>query len=880
MTAQDRRSHTTEGNGAIHLESATRSQRSSLSGRCLDIRERIALAGDVAEAQLVEWLCNDQVMGWQTGQRIPSEAYLALLPAIQADGEAAFEVVYGEFMLRESMGESPRLEEFTWRFPKLADRLRRQIAFHRALSTDGAAVGEAEARAEPTSGGDRDEAPNVAGAPKIPGFQILGELGRGGAGVVYKARQLDLNRLVALKVIQAGAHALPGAATRFRDEAVAVARFQHPNIIQVYEVGEHEGLGYLALEYAAGGSLETAIAGSPQAPIASASLLESLARAIHYAHECGIVHRDLKPANVVMTESRQPKITDFGLAKLLEDERGATFSGTILGTPSYMAPEQLRGGSREVTPAADVYALGAILYELLTGRPPFKGATPLSTLDQVANQEPLVPSKLQRTTPPELETICLKCLEKEPSKRYATALELADDLRRFLDGRPILARPLGAWQRAAKWARRRPGIASAVAAAALAMVLVFAGVVYYNALLQTGVRTARKAKAEADRNARTALEQRNLALKALNKLVFEVQERLGETPATRALRRSLLDTAIAGLDELASSTEGTPPNLSRAVAHQKLGEIYREVGRSAEATRQFEQAVQLAERLAVAAPDDLMVKDCLSRSLLGLGEIQVGAGKNDVAIKQFHRFVGLSEEIIEADAGRPGARRGLIEAYVRLGRAYGFCKQFDEARSWCLKARDMASRWLADEPGSVEAAAMLAWSYRKIGDIGKLSGDLAAAESDYLKAIAIGRESFFANPNDRETRTHLATALNDLGGVVHTHHDLARARPLFAEAEALFTGLSDNDPENVTSRFMLLHAQVDHARLLRDLERFQQAAEGYRRAIESLRRIPDERLSSHPPNSYLRLEILQRDLAECEASALLQESQNFGAGFP
>ena len=327
----------------------------------------------------------------------------------------------------------------------------------------------------------------VAGAPDIPGYRIFGELGRGGAGVVYKARQLSLNRLVALKVIQAGHHAKPGAVERFRAEAETVARFQHPNIIQVYEVGEHQGLGYLTLEYAAGGSLATALAGTPQDPSSSAALLEELARAIHYAHECGIVHRDLKPANVVMTESRIPKITDFGLAKLLEPEGEVTVSGTIMGTPSYMAPEQLLGVSREITPAADVYALGAILYELLTGRPPFKGATPLSTLDQVANQEPLVPSKLQRNTPPELETICMKCLEKAPSRRYPTAEALADDLRRFLDGRPILARPTPVWEKAVKWARRRPGMAIAIVGIAVAILVVFSGILYYNALLQSSV---------------------------------------------------------------------------------------------------------------------------------------------------------------------------------------------------------------------------------------------------------------------------------------------------------------------------------------------------------------------------------------------------------
>ena len=218
----------------------------------------------------------------------------------------------------------------------------------------------------------------------VPGFEILGILGQGGMSVVYLARQAALNRLVALKVIRARVYADPDVAARFRDEAEAAARFQHPNIIQVYEVGEFEGQGYLVLEYAAGGSLQQKLAGNPQPPREAARLIEHLARALHYAHQHGIVHRDLKPANVVLTEDGIPKVTDFGLAKLMEREAGLTRTGDIMGTPSYMAPEQASGTPADVTAAADIYALGAILYEMLTGRPPFKGATPLSTLGQAA----------------------------------------------------------------------------------------------------------------------------------------------------------------------------------------------------------------------------------------------------------------------------------------------------------------------------------------------------------------------------------------------------------------------------------------------------------------------------------------------------------------
>jgi WD40 repeat protein/tRNA A-37 threonylcarbamoyl transferase component Bud32 len=313
------------------------------------------------------------------------------------------------------------------------------------------------------------------GAPvaEVPGYELLGELGRGGMGVVYKARQIKLNRLVALKMILAGAHAGPTQLARFRTEAEAVARLQHPNVVQIYEIGEHGGLPFFSLEFVDGGSLSDKLAEAPLAARPAAELVAALARAVDAAHRQGIVHRDLKPANVLLTAAGAPKVTDFGLAKKLDDEdAGPTRSGAIMGTPSYMAPEQAEGKTQETGPAADTYALGAILYETLVGRPPFKAATMLDTLHQVRSQEPPPPRQMLPNLPRDLETICLKCLQKEPHKRYASAGELADDLGHWLAGEPIRARPTSAWERAWKWARRRPALS---AMAALVVVVTVVG---------------------------------------------------------------------------------------------------------------------------------------------------------------------------------------------------------------------------------------------------------------------------------------------------------------------------------------------------------------------------------------------------------------------
>ena len=302
------------------------------------------------------------------------------------------------------------------------------------------------------------------------GYELISELGRGGMGVVYMARQQSLRRIVALKMILAGAHARPEDAARFRREAETIARLQHPNIVQIYEVGEHGGGPFLALEFCPGGSLEKKLNGKPQPPAEAAALVETLARAVHAAHQQKVVHRDLKPGNILLAADGSPKITDFGLAKTLEDEASnATRTGAIVGTPSYMAPEQAAGKGRDVGPAADVYALGTILYETLTGRPPFRGATPLDTVLQVTTGDPVRPRRLQPKVPSDLETICLKCLHKNPARRYATAEALADDLRRFPrpTSRVQECRPVGRLERAHRWCQRHPGPAAAWTLAAL-----------------------------------------------------------------------------------------------------------------------------------------------------------------------------------------------------------------------------------------------------------------------------------------------------------------------------------------------------------------------------------------------------------------------------
>ncbi|HZZ78435.1 MAG TPA: protein kinase [Gemmataceae bacterium] len=353
--------------------------------------------------------------------------------------------------------------------------------------------------------------------PTIPGYDILRIIDHGGMGVVYEARQRELGRTVAVKMIS-GAKLRPKSIDRFRAEAEAAARLHHPNIVHIIQYGDVNGRPYYSMEYVSGGSVGDRIARQPLTPHASAELVETLARAAQVAHERGIVHRDLKPSNIMLAADGTPKIADFGLAKRLDDDSNHTHTGEVLGTPGYMAPEQAEGKKDEIGPRTDVYALGAILYELLAGRPPFQGSSPLDSLRLVMTQDPTPPTRIVPTVPRDLEAICLKCLEKSASHRYESALALADDLRRFLDGKPVIARHIGPLQRGWKWVRRHPQTVLVVIACAS---IIFVPLLFVLAEARRQHQLDRKADEEKARIVAKAKEQAPLVQEILQRNCYE-----------------------------------------------------------------------------------------------------------------------------------------------------------------------------------------------------------------------------------------------------------------------------------------------------------------------------------------------------------------------
>jgi tRNA A-37 threonylcarbamoyl transferase component Bud32 len=360
----------------------------------------------------------------------------------------------------------------------------------------------------------------VEGLPAyVGGYQVLAEVGRSGMGVVYKARHTGLGRLAAVKMLLSGRYATAEDQIRFQIEAEALARLRHPDVVQVFEAGRHDGRPFLALEWVDGGTLERLVRGPALSPVVAAGLAERVARAVHFAHTCGVLHRDLKPANVLLAADGAPKVSDFGLAKLVDGagagRDGPTATGWVLGTPSYVAPEQARGGA-PAGAAADTYGAGAILFALLTGRPPFDGPSAPTVLRAVMDEAAPSVRRLRPGVPRDLATICERCLEKDPRKRYATTADLADDLRRWREGRPIAARPVPAWERA--WLAARRPFAAAMAATALLALAAGGGVAGWQ------WREAVRARDSAERREGEAVAARALA-----------EQREGEAVAARRL---------------------------------------------------------------------------------------------------------------------------------------------------------------------------------------------------------------------------------------------------------------------------------------------------------------------------------------------------------
>jgi tetratricopeptide (TPR) repeat protein len=761
----------------------------------------------ISQLNRLDQVCDRFERAWKEGSSPRIEDYLVQVAEAER-AELLRELLSVEIYHRLQRGEKPAADEYLTRFPQL----------DRAALEAELAVGPSSRQADPL-GATVQQTPSGGMTPPGPGvrvrylgdYELLEEVARGGMGVVYKARQISLNRIVGVKMILAGLLATKADHDRFHSEAQAAAILDHPNIVPVYEVGEFEGQHYFSMGYVDGQSLTARLTDGPMPPKEAAELVAEVARAVEYAHRHGVIHRDIKPSNIIIDSTGRPRITDFGLAKRVDSRSELTATGQVLGTPSYMAPEQAAGQIDVVGPAADVYALGALLYTSLTGRPPFQAATSLETLQQVLDREPLALRQINPAVPRDLETIVLMCLEKSIPRRYASAEAFADDLRRYLEGRPILARPVGRLGHAWRWCRRQPVVACLIAGVVLTLV---AGIVGTS----RGMVEARRQAFAADQ-ARDKAQKRLRQIEKSNEIVLSIFKdidirkiRQGPDPLEAVLAQRLLKV----VEELHGEVVGEPLMVARL--QNRLGETLMGLGHAKAAVPLLEKCRQtyvtesgeddpetlasmmnlgmayqfagelnkafplleetLKRRKVILGPDHLDTID----SMNSLGIVYRAAGKLALAVPMFEETLKLYRIKLGADDPNTlTSMNNLAAAYQAAGQLDRALPLFEET----LKRRKVS-------PGPDDFDTLM--SMNNLGQAYQAAGRLDLALP--LLEETLKRRKIRLGPNHPDT----LRSMSNLGHAYQAARKLDLALPLFKEAlEVRKATLGPDHPDTLTS---------------------------------------------------------------------------------
>jgi tRNA A-37 threonylcarbamoyl transferase component Bud32/tetratricopeptide (TPR) repeat protein len=699
---------------------------------------------------------------------------MATQPLDQSNREQLLDDVLTAHFKAVDAGQTPDREALFELHPDLADELRGFFQGQDRLDQFAAPLRPAAraAREDLIDTRIQDTTPYTTedvGVHKVVGvvgdYEILEEIAQGGMGVVYKARHRQLHRFVALKVLLAGPFARAVDLLRFRSETEIVASLDHPNIVPIYDVGALDQQPYFSMKLIEGGSLATYADRFIANPHAAAELLVILARAVHHAHQRGILHRDLKPSNVLLDRDGQPHLTDFGLARWVAEDKGLSHSGAIVGTPSYMAPEQMVGQRHLVTTASDVYGLGAILYYMLTGSPPFQGQTPLETMQHALEREPEKPRDCNPLAPRDLEIICLRCLAKDPPSRYASAQDLADDLSRFLGGAPIQARTASRLERLQKWARRKPAQAALVAVSSFALVALLAGGLVYEHRLrgawaeaEANAGDARRQKDRADANYREARE-------TLRRILQKSKERdLAGIPRLHELERRQSEEAIAFYLKLAEES-GDDPEIRQdiALAQHDAAQLQFALGRAADARKNLKLACAQFRELVHDYPDKLEYRAGLAGCLNALGGMETSS----------EEFARCTEESM-----------ALLETLAR------------------------------DQPEREFYGTALAVACNQLAIARANANRPAEAKELYARAIALREHALIAHPNDRVLRASIAETCVNLGALLNQLKDHARVKELFDRAEAEFISLIHDDPDDLSQHTAVAALRLNRTYIL------------------------------------------------------------------
>ncbi len=761
---------------------------------------------------------------------------------------------------------------------------------------------------DPTAGTPGDGPPISEPMPRRFGrFLVRRELGRGAFGVVSQAYDPHLRREVALKVPRAEVQVTPELRTRFRHEAMAAAGLDHPNIVPVYEAGEEGPVCFITSAYCPGTTLAAWLRrrSGPVPCNMAAGLVATLAEAVEHAHGRGVLHRDLKPSNVLLEvpatgepaadgSELVPRITDFGLAKLLDalpaedSTANPTVTGVILGTPCYMAPEQAEGRAGAVGPAADIYSLGVILYEVLTGRPPFQEDSALETLVQVRTQDPLPPSRLRPRLPRDLETVCLKCLNKPPQARYPSAQALAEDLRRFLAALPIRARPTPAWERAFKWVRRHPARAAAVAAVASTAIAVAVVIGLANVRLQRERDRAELRRREAVANLRKARD-------AVDRMLTRVSEvRLKDIPQVEPVQRVLLEDALEFYRDFARQAPDDPEvQLEASQAYRRLGRTYYRLGRSDEAESCFREAFAIQERLTAAFPTVAAYRKELAESHNAQGQLCLGLGRKAEAADAARNALALLENPVPADPNGAGYRLEQAAAHNTLARALEDLGQPRAAEADYRKAIGLLDELAAQFPTVPEHQTRAAVGRNNLAVLLENQGRLGEAETVLRENLQSLERLAAGDPSNYNYPSTLALTLDNLADVWEKSSRKPEAEQALRRSAGLRSGLTKDFPN---TPYHLRELGDELARLanlasdrgdLGEARRLQEQVIAHRRSVLALAPRNTGFLNSVSAAHAALIETLIRLGAHQDANTVIAEfvtlspdsgPQRFGAG--
>ncbi len=789
--------------------------------------------------QLIDDLCDEFEARWRSGKQPRIEDFLEHVSE-EHRRELLGHLLALEVHWRWRNAESPTPEEYTRRFPRDLETV--EDAFAASPKHPSATKASAETI---LASEDAPTATSPANARRLGHYRIVEELGRGGMGIVYRVWQESADRYVALKLIRRDRlEALPpdrqaSVIHRFEHEAQAAGRIEHDHIVPVYEVGQIEGEHFYSMRYVEGQSLNDLLKAGPLDGRKAAAYLEPVARAVHEAHLHGILHRDLKPQNILIDgKTDRALVVDFGLAKLAEGAEGMTEAGDVMGTPSYMSPEQAKDSS-SVTAKSDVYGLGATLYHAVVGHPPFQSATVLETIRQVVDEAPVAPRQSDPRIDLDLDTICLKCLEKTPAQRYASAEALADELRRYLNHEPIEARPLGVAGRTVRWCRRYPLVASLLCCTLLFFVAaLLAGAIGY---VQT-----RAALAISEQNYQRARGTVDWFFTRVS------EESLLDQPGLQPLRRELLEQALKYYEQFVKERADDPTARDELAANAyRLGRISRQLGSIDDAENWYRRAIAIQEELLAERPGDQSLTAALGDTLNAMGEIFLTRQDLEQARAFYQRAVRVRGRLALAAPGDSERERKLANSVMNLGVVARESQQEGEARSRFLEAQNHRYEILKRDPENVKTRRDLAMGCYNLANLytSLVPMDAQRALENLEEALHLFETLLAAQPNDITCNYRTAVTARLYGDLLCHLGRLAEATPTYQRALDLMRHLAYLNPDVPDYRQQLAGVEMNLALTLDD--RADTAA-----CFDEARQILEDLTARYPDNPDYR-----RDLA-------------------